>query len=314
MSYCRNDDIFNIDNFKINSTNREDNNNELIDGAVKLFFDEIYRGEYIKDIQSKLKLYLLFNGIESHKFPAKLVEAESRWHTDCLRAYWHFFDKCYDSATRLVAMSICYGKAKEGVACCQCCVAYIYENEFSFGDGEKEKAFLWYKQAAENGFSPAQEKLASYYARGRIVNQSWELAVAWLQKAAYLGNGKARLTLGEYYIAGAGVPMDTEEGFRWYCKSAETGYAPVYLRLAKVFQEGKIKKKNSYSYFYWIKKAAMTNLNATSMAPLAGLYKRGSGTRRDLHRAINVLTSLYNKGKDLEDEDIAHEHLSDIFL
>ena len=78
---------------------------------------------------------------------------------------------------------------------------------------------MWYRKAAEQGHSDAQERLGHAYYHGEGVTQDYEVGVTWLLKAAEQGEADAQYLLGEAYYHGKGVAQDREAAVRWYRKA-----------------------------------------------------------------------------------------------
>jgi len=61
--------------------------------------------------------------------------------------------------------------------------------KFYFGEKRKIKNLHHF---AKEGEAEAQEKLAQYYQKGKIVKKNCDHAAFWYQKAAFSGNEKAK--------------------------------------------------------------------------------------------------------------------------
>ncbi len=69
--------------------------------------------------------------------------------------------------------------------------------------------FFWYKQAALQGHSDAQNNLADLYEDGKGVAQNKTLAAFWYLKSAQQGNRHAQFQIAWDYNAGEGVDPRT---------------------------------------------------------------------------------------------------------
>src|SRR5437762_14201424 len=72
-------------------------------------------------------------------------------------------------------------------------------------------AAQWYRRAAEQGNSEAQDALGTKYLVGQGLEQNKEEAVKWFRKSARQGNGSAMYHLGVAYYNGDGVAVRSEE-------------------------------------------------------------------------------------------------------
>jgi Trypsin-like peptidase domain/Sel1 repeat len=77
------------------------------------------------------------------------------------------------------------------------------------------QAAAWYRKAAEQGESLAQDNLGRAYMDGRGVPQDYVQAAAWYRKAAEQGETAAQIHLGFAYANGKGVPRDYSESYFW---------------------------------------------------------------------------------------------------
>ena len=121
-----------------------------------------------------------------------------------------------------------------------------------------EKAFEWFKKAAEKGFAKAQFKLSLLYENGNVPGkgedtwvQSKEEASKWLAKAAEGGYAKAQIKLAEACESAAKDETEQpeilklyQEAVKWYTKAAEPGNIDVNRTLA----QGEVQKKLAQWY------------------------------------------------------------------
>ena len=87
------------------------------------------------------------------------------------------------------------------------------------------KAFEWYENAANQGYSKGQVNLGSMYysGRGLSAGPSYEMAAKLFRKAADQGDPIAQNNLGICYEMGRGVPKDYLAASELYEKSAKLG-------------------------------------------------------------------------------------------
>ena len=102
------------------------------------------------------------------------------------------------------------------------------------------KAAEYYRQAAEQGYAPAQRQLGYCYSKGCGVEKNHGLAVKWYTLAAEQGYAQAQCDLGICYKNGENVTRDYAKAFKWYFRAAEQGYAQAqcYLGLCYYYGEG----------------------------------------------------------------------------
>ena len=88
---------------------------------------------------------------------------------------------------------------------------------------EYEKAYIWYKISADNGFAPSQNNLGVMYAKGHGVEKNEKAAFKWYLKAAKQGDDVAQCNVGRFYYYGRGIDKDTDEAKKWLRKASAQG-------------------------------------------------------------------------------------------
>lgn len=96
----------------------------------------------------------------------------------------------------------------------------------------------WYRKAAEQGHSEAQNNLGTLYQRGLGVTQDDTEAVLWYQFAAEQGEPIAQYNLATRYRLGEGVPLDLTEAIKWLRRSAKQDYRDAVADLGVAYWLG----------------------------------------------------------------------------
>ena len=135
-------------------------------------------------------------------------------------------------------------------------LGYVYYN----GQGveqDYQKAFNWYRKAAEAGDTIAQSNLGYMYYQGQGVEQDYEKAFIWYQKSAEGGNVTAQSNLGYMYYSGQGVERDYEKAVIWFWKAANHGDIDAQCNLGCMYELGQGGVQQDYkTAAEWYKKAA----------------------------------------------------------
>ena len=182
---------------------------------------------------------------------------------------------------------------------------------YAHGQGvqkDDEKAFYYYKKAAELGDARAQNSLGTFYLYGRGVEEDTDLAVqwykkaaaqknvmaqhnlglhfmrrheykeafTWFQKAAEQGHAIAQSILGTMYAEGEGVEQNSKQAFFWQFKSAKQGHAIAQHNVAQYFYQ----QKDYKQALYWYNQASKQNM-VESQHALGHMYENGLGTEKD---------------------------------
>lgn len=132
-----------------------------------------------------------------------------------------------------------------------------------------EKAFKWYKMAAEQDHTSAQLNLGVMYNQGMGVEQNFEEAAKWYQKAADNNNAKAQLNLGILYDLGRGVKKDLAKAAEYYEKAAKIGMRDAQYNLGIIYYNGELDGKPDY-----VKSYAWLALASEQGSELAQIYKK----------------------------------------
>jgi TPR repeat protein len=109
-------------------------------------------------------------------------------------------------------------------------------------------AFDLFNQAAEQGYAPAQFRLAAeqednesqfkmglMYDHGFNVEQDYSAALAWYRLAADHGHVMAQNNLGSIFREGRGVPRDDQTAIKWYRQAANQRLAEAQYNLGSMY-------------------------------------------------------------------------------
>lgn len=99
-----------------------------------------------------------------------------------------------------------------------------------------EQAWLWYRQAAQQGHAKAALMLGLLAANGEGVPKDQREAARWLERSSELGNAHAMFLLYNAYREGRGVPLDLARGRALLEEAAHHEYPPAIQELAMTLQ------------------------------------------------------------------------------
>ena len=137
--------------------------------------------------------------------------------------------------------------AEEGDATAQIKVGLAFEKEENY-----EEAARWYRMAAEQGVSEAQNNLGVMYKDGQGVKQDFKEAAHWFLLAAQQDNTLAQLNLGWLYHAGKGLRQNADSARYWYSKAAQKGHATAQLNLGILY----LQQKDTITAIHCLQQAA----------------------------------------------------------
>ena len=102
---------------------------------------------------------------------------------------------------------------------------------------DDEEAVRWFRLAAEQGNSRAQNNLGTMYDEGTGVPEDDEEAVRWYRLAAEQGNSLSQFNLGLMYEQGGGVPQDYVLSYMWFNLSGAQGHEYAQSGKDRIEQE-----------------------------------------------------------------------------
>jgi TPR repeat protein len=175
--------------------------------------------------------------------------------------------------------------ANAGVARAQNAVGFIYDFGYSV-EPNAELATVWYRKAAQQGWSMAQFNLGWNLYYGHGVQKNYVEAAGWLQRAAEQGNPYAMNFLGVLYERGQGVNADQEQAVKWFMRAAETGDARGNHNAGLCHESGRGVSADAKRAFVYYQTAASKGF-AQSELKLAQSYEYGRGIGQDRVLAID---------------------------
>lgn len=89
---------------------------------------------------------------------------------------------------------------------------------------DDDKAFHWFKKAADQGHLAAINSVGLMYLRGHSVQRDYRKAASWFEKAAAYGQSAALYNLGSLYERGWGVSRDLIRALEFYELAAAQKY------------------------------------------------------------------------------------------
>ena len=147
------------------------------------------------------------------------------------------------------------------------------------------EAVKWYRKSAEQGYHWGQYNLAGCYYSGKGIGQNYAEAVKWYRKAAEQNNSDAQNALGNCYYSGEGVEKDYAEAVKWYRKSAEQGHHWGQCNLAGCYYSGEGVVKDYTEAVKWYRKSAEQG-NSQAQNGLGNRYYAGEGVEKDYAEAV----------------------------
>lgn len=127
---------------------------------------------------------------------------------------------------------------------------------FSKKHANDAEALKWFKQAFENNYPGALEKICHCYYEGVHIRRNDKEAHYWYSKGANAGVVKALTALGEQYLYGRGIKRNYRLAIQWLKKGVNQNDSDAYYLLAICYKHGRGFKVNYNKYLTYMKKAA----------------------------------------------------------
>lgn len=126
--------------------------------------------------------------------------------------------------------------AAEGHAASQFSIGLIYH----LGRGveaDQETAYMWYKQAAVQEYTPAMNNIGMMYLNGEYVASNHDAAFKLFLKAS-INHAQAKDNLAQCYEFAWGTERDAAKAADMYQKAGDAGYVRGWLHLAQMYETG----------------------------------------------------------------------------
>lgn len=134
---------------------------------------------------------------------------------------------------------------------------YIYQlAQAYYNHKDYLQAYEYYRQAAEEGYAPAEQGLGKLYRMGRGVMQSGAEAAKWFLRAAKQGNMHAQSDLGGMYYLGRGVVQSHEQALKWTLLAAEQGDSYAQYNMGLIYETGRGVAQSYEKAREWYQKSA----------------------------------------------------------
>lgn len=164
--------------------------------------------------------------------------------------------KAFDDDDYDLAFEIWEPLAQGGDALAQYSLGKLFETGGGTIDQDFDRAQDWYRKAAEQDVTAAQNNLALMYAQGRGVERSVERAIElWLQ-AAQSNHPMAQYNLGLAYLRGEGLVKDEREAAAWFRRAADTNLAEAQYAVGQMNRLGLVLPKDPAQALAWYQRAA----------------------------------------------------------
>lgn len=121
--------------------------------------------------------------------------------------------------------------------------------------GDFDNALKWYRAAADQGDTDAENALGFLYSAGAGVPQDFDQALMWYRRAAEKGDPAGLDGLAGMYANGNGVQQDYIEARRLYAEAANKGYGIAASSLGMMYYNGNGVGPDYEQAMYWFRKA-----------------------------------------------------------
>lgn len=185
--------------------------------------------------------------------------------------------------------------AGEGDVNAQLSLGYMYLYGEDGVNVNHNKAFEYYKMAAEQNDNVAINNLGSLYYSGIGTPRNALLAAQMFAKAANLGNVEAMVNLAFIYLSGQGVAQNPEEAMALFEKASQSNNPTANFMLGYAHYKGYIVEKDYRRAFDLIRKSANAGYD-DALYVLSLMYINGWGTPQNYGNAIKALNKAVAQG------------------
>ena len=147
---------------------------------------------------------------------------------------------------------------------------------------------------ADKGDQHYQNKLGTWYKKGKNVKKDLKEALHWFRKSAEQGNSKALVNLGDCYTLGLDVKKDLVKAFELYEESAKKGNMLAINRVSECYMYGNGVKKNVKRS---VKLCKLNAINGSRVAQFnMGFYYQYKRLTSNIKEAIRWYDLSYANG------------------
>ena len=164
-------------------------------------------------------------------------------------------------------------------------IARFYEYFLPENERDYDKAFYWFKKAAEHNNMIAQFGLGLCYLYGNGVEENAEKAVYYFSLSAKQGYPFAQGILGLLYQVGFGVSKDINKAIDLYQQASKGGDTAATYEFAMMYYYGNGLPQD-YSKAVQILKPIAEKGYADAQSTLAYCYSKGLGVIKDMKKAF----------------------------
>jgi TPR repeat protein len=192
-------------------------------------------------------------------------------------------------------------KAEKGDAVAQHKLGELYLEHAGLKRSHAQKAFAWFKRAADQDCFPACLEAGKLLVSGLGAKKNVPEGFKLIRKSAENYEPGAFTPLAELYRRGKGAPKSLEDAFIWTLRAAETSDPQSYLPLAIHYLTGDGTEKNFEKARKWLVKTEHDNINALEL--MIALFMRGGATE-ELRRSAAERLDLHERtlGRKRHDE------------
>ena len=160
---------------------------------------------------------------------------------------------------------------------------------------DEVEAIKWYRKAADHGYAEAQNNLGIMYWYGKGIERDDVVAASWFRKAAVQGYAEAQYNLGDFYYHGLGGLNDIVEAAKWYRKAAEQGHESAQELFCFMYSNGQGVEKDDVGAVKIVHNAAEQG-HAYAQFDLGKMYYNGDGVTQNYAEAIKWYRKAAEQG------------------
>lgn len=305
-----------------------------INKGIELLEENFYFNDKYEGL---ISYYYNLNGIGDYKKVNQLITYTrdiSSWSYDELKKRYYSISKKLEENIK-INKYVTLSKNGDYKALYE---LYKYFKEGKIVKKDLHKAFIYLKEAYDNGYYEVRDELANCYLNGIGVEKNEEIAnellalnnetkeqlydrylnaktieeqIKWVKMSANLGYAPAQNDLGYFYDKGEGVNKDLNEAIKYYKLSAEQGYAIAQYNLAICYLKGEGVEKNLKEAFKYFKLSADQG-HSQAQRNVGNFYFYGDVVEKNLKEAFKYYKLSADQGDYSSQNTLAYCYTNEI--
>ena len=160
---------------------------------------------------------------------------------------------------------------------------------------DEQRAFAWYKKAAQAGLAAGMKNLGFLYAMSPQLKDP-ELASTWTRRAAQAGDIYGMVNMGAFVDKKVLDNVTLKEAQSWINKAEKTGHSLGYLEKGLALLTGNYQFAVDRKAGYALLQKAVQSGDSFSLSQMSTFYEQGLGVDKSRVKAAEFAEAAYVQG------------------